>query len=123
MGSAAGPQTVIATCSFCSKPNTEVETLIAGLGVFICDHCVDECVAVIADRSASVPQIASWEADLALRDVLDNLGPVAEACSQADRNLTSWVTKARSLGATWSQIGEALNCSRQAVWERFSVQE
>jgi ClpX C4-type zinc finger len=98
MGSAAGPQTVIATCSFCSKPNTEVETLIAGLGVFICDHCVDECVAVIADRSASVPQIASWEADLALRDVLDNLGPVAEACSQADRNLTSWVTKARSLG-------------------------
>jgi hypothetical protein len=36
---------------------------------------------------------------------------------------TSWVTKARSLGATWSQIGEALNCSRQAAWERFSVQE
>jgi len=123
MGSTASPQTVIATCSFCSKPNTEVGTLIAGPGVFICDQCVDECVTVIADRSASVPRIAPWEADLALKDVLANLGPVAEAGNQADRNLTSWVMKARSLGGTWSQIGEALNISRQAVWERFSAQE
>jgi hypothetical protein len=123
MGATSGPQTVIATCSFCFKPNTEVGTLIAGLGVFICDHCVDECVAVIADRSAEVPGIATWEADLALEDVLDNLAPIADACSRADRNLDSWVTKARSLGATWSQIGEALNCSRQAAWERFSIQE
>jgi hypothetical protein len=80
-------------------------------------------VTAIADRSASVPRIAPWEADLALKDVLANLGPVAEAGNQADRNLTSWVMKAPSLGATWSQIGEALNISRQAVWERFSAQE
>ena len=123
MGSATGLPTVIATCSFCSKPNTEVGTLIAGPGVFICDQCVDECVTVIADRSAAVPRIAPWEADLALKDVLAYLGPVAEATDQADRNLTSWVMKARSLGATWSQIGQALNCSRQAAWERFSVPE
>jgi hypothetical protein len=123
MGSAAGPQTVIATCSFCSKPNTEVGTLIAGLGVFICDHCVDECVRVIADRSAAGPQIGSWDADLALDDALAYLRPVAEATNRADRNLASWVERARSLGATWDQIGEALNCSRQAAWERFSAQE
>lgn len=121
MNPAPGPQTVIARCSFCSKPNTEVGTLIAGLGVFICDQCVDECVTVIADRSASASQIASWEADLALIDALAYLGPVAEATNRADRNLTSWVAKARSLGATWSQIGDALNCSRQAAWERFST--
>jgi hypothetical protein len=123
VGSATGAQTVIATCSFCSKPNTEVRTLIAGPGVFICDQCVDECVTVIADRSASVPRIAPWEADLALKDVLAHLGPVAEATNLADRNLSSWVAKARALGATWSQIGETLNCSRQAAWERFSVPE
>jgi hypothetical protein len=68
MGATAGPHTVIATCSFCLKANTEVGTLIAGLGVFICDHRVNECVAVIADRSDSVPRIASWDADLALED-------------------------------------------------------
>ena len=123
MGATTGAQTVIATCSFCSKPNTEVGTLIAGLGVFICDECVDLCVTVIAERSASVPRIAPWEADLALEDVLARLGPVAKAGTQADRTLTSWVMKARSVGATWSQIGEALNCSRQAAWERFSVQQ
>jgi len=123
MGSTASPQTVIASCSFCSKLNTEVGTLIAGLGVFICDHCVDECVTVIADRSAAVPPIGPWEADLALEDVLAYLGPVAEVTNRADRNLASWVAKARSLGATWSQIGEALNCSRQAAWERFSLNE
>jgi hypothetical protein len=78
---------------------------------------------VIADRSASFPEIFAWEADLALTEVLNSLGPVAEACSQADENLTSWVSKARSLGATWSQIGEALGCSRQAAWERFAIQE
>lgn len=123
MGNTTGSQTVIANCSFCSKPNTDVGTLIAGLGVFICDGCVDECVTVIANRSAAASQIGSWDADLALRDVLANLRPVAEATTRADRNLASWVAKARSLGATWEQIGEALNCSRQAAWERFSVAE
>jgi hypothetical protein len=81
------------------EAQTEVGTLIAGPGVFICDHCVDECVTVIAHRSASVPRISPWEADLALQDVLANLGPAAEAGNQADRNLTCWVTNARSLGA------------------------
>jgi len=117
--SAAASQTVLATCSFCSKPNTEVGTLIAGLGVFICDYCVDECVAVIADRSAAVDQIASWDAELALEDALAYLRPVADATHRADRNLASWVARARSLGTTWEQIGEALDCSRQAAWERF----
>jgi hypothetical protein len=69
------------------------------------------------------PAVVAMTKDSNVKDVLANLGPVAEAGNRADRNLTSWVTKARSLGATWSQIGEALNCSRQAVWERFSVQE
>lgn len=30
--------------------NTEVEQLIAGPTVFICNECVDLCVAVIADQ-------------------------------------------------------------------------
>jgi len=54
MDSTGNEQTVIAACSFCLKNNTEVGTLIAGLGVFICDQCVDECVAVIADKRDSL---------------------------------------------------------------------
>jgi ATP-dependent protease Clp ATPase subunit len=46
-----GLPTLIAMCSFCRKPNTEVGTLIAGLDVFICDECVNECVTAIAERA------------------------------------------------------------------------
>ena len=30
-------------CSFCGKPQSEVERLIAGPGVFICNECVELC--------------------------------------------------------------------------------
>ena len=36
-------------CSFCAKPQTAVRKLIAGPLVFICDQCVEVCVAIIAD--------------------------------------------------------------------------
>ena len=34
-------------CSFCNKPQSEVGTLIAGPGVYICDECVDLCQSII----------------------------------------------------------------------------
>lgn len=37
-------------CSFCGKAKNEVEHLIAGPSVFICDECVELCVGIIAER-------------------------------------------------------------------------
>jgi ATP-dependent Clp protease ATP-binding subunit ClpX len=37
-------------CSFCGKAQTEVKTLVAGPGVFICDECVQLCQAIIAKK-------------------------------------------------------------------------
>ena len=34
-------------CSFCGKPQNNVEKLIAGPGVFICDECVERCNTII----------------------------------------------------------------------------
>lgn len=34
-------------CSFCGKPQEQVEKLIAGPGVYICDECVDLCAGII----------------------------------------------------------------------------
>lgn len=34
-------------CSFCSKSETEVEKLIAGPTVDICDECVRLCLAIL----------------------------------------------------------------------------
>ncbi len=36
-------------CSFCGKRQTEVERLIAGPGVFICDECIELCLGLLYD--------------------------------------------------------------------------
>jgi ATP-dependent Clp protease ATP-binding subunit ClpX len=40
--------TATLTCSFCGKPKRQVDKLIAGPGVYICNECVDLCVEIIA---------------------------------------------------------------------------
>lgn len=36
-------------CSFCEKDQADVQKLIAGPAVFICDECVDVCIDILAD--------------------------------------------------------------------------
>ena len=114
---------VIAVCSFCRKPNTEVTTMVAGPGVYICDGCVALCALVIEGKPASVPQLAPWEHAVSADEVLANLPRVAAASAQVEHDLTGWVRRARALGVTWARIGEALGMTRQAAWERFSGAE
>ncbi len=40
-------------CSFCGKNQDEVNKLIAGPDVFICDECIDLCNEIVQDESAS----------------------------------------------------------------------
>jgi ATP-dependent protease Clp ATPase subunit len=114
---------VIAACSFCLKPNTQVATLVAGPGVFICDGCVALCTQVIEAKPASVPQLAPWDQAVSADEVLANLPGVAAAHAQVEQSLVGWVRKARALGATWARIGDALGMTRQSAWERFSGEE
>jgi hypothetical protein len=39
-------------CSFCNKAEADVQKLIAGPSVFICNECVETCVDIIADETA-----------------------------------------------------------------------
>ena len=41
-------------CSFCGKAQNEVNKLIAGQGVFICDECVKICNEILAEEFGSV---------------------------------------------------------------------
>lgn len=41
-------------CSFCGKPQEQVEKLIAGPGVYICDECVDLCAGIIGGDEDNV---------------------------------------------------------------------
>jgi hypothetical protein len=113
----------VAACSFCRKPNTAVAALVAGPGVFICNECVALCTEVIEGRPASVPQLAPWEQAVSAEEALAHLPLVAAASTQVEQSLAGWVQRARTLGATWAQIGNALGMTRQSAWERFSGEE
>jgi hypothetical protein len=93
---------------------------VAGPGVFICDGCVALAAQVIAGAQDSAPHVAPWERELPVDQILANLGSVAAAAEQAEASLAAWVNKARSSGATWSDIGQALGVTRQSAWERFA---
>ena len=42
-------------CSFCGKPQSLANRLIAGNGSYICDECVRMCASIIGDLPASAP--------------------------------------------------------------------
>lgn len=119
---------LLASCSFCLKAHTDVETLVAGPGVYICDECVGLSSQLVASKPKSskpraVQRVAPWDAEAGLEAVLASLPRVAQAGNQAEYILTQYVRKARQLGATWAAIGRALGTARQSAWERFSGEE
>ena len=116
-------QSVIAACSFCAKPNTEVATLVAGPGVYICNECVALSQQVIEAKAKAVPRLAPWLQVDDVEAVLANLPHIAKAGAQVEASLTGWVRRARELGATWARIGDALGMTRQSAWTRFSGEE
>ncbi len=114
----------IAWCSFCLKPDTEVQRLVAGPAVLVCNECVDLCSQIIREipEGNSSPRVLPWEATDSLDAALANLPNVARAQAQVEESLLGWVRRARTLGATWAQIGEALGITRQSAWERFAAE-
>ena len=51
-------------CSFCGKSQKQVQQLIAGPGVYICDECVELCNEIIEERLAESGDEVSSEFEL-----------------------------------------------------------
>ena len=51
-------------CSFCGKSQKQVQQLIAGPGVYICDECVELCNEIIEERLAEAGEEISSEFEL-----------------------------------------------------------
>ena len=108
-------------CSFCTKSADEVERLVAGAGVFICNECVALCAALIAEQSgrtgeARVPVLESVDDDA----LLAHLPRIEAVRDQVDDDLRTWVAEARRRELSWDRIGSALGMKRQSAWERFA---
>jgi ATP-dependent Clp protease ATP-binding subunit ClpX len=110
-------------CSFCGKAARAVQKLVAGPGVYICNECVQLCVAILQGpdehRDAQIPH---WE-NLTEEEILGHLPQVAAAGAQVDANLQARITRLRQRGVTWARIGSALGMTRQSAWERFSGEQ
>ena len=107
-------------CSFCNKDKDEVDKLIAGPGVFICNECVDLCNQILAENPAG--EFGSWR-KRPDDELLASLAPIQAVVSQVDAALRDYVGTLRERGVTWTRIGAALGVSKQAAWERFSGEE
>jgi hypothetical protein len=112
---------VTSRCSFCTKADDQVETLVAGAGVFVCNECVELCAHVIANKPerGAAPRLPTWEQvdDEAL---LEHLPRIEAVRDQVDDDLRDWVAEARRRALSWDRIGDALGMKRQSAWERFA---
>ena len=114
-------------CSFCAKPSSEVEKVIAGPGVYICNECVGLCNDILrAERQApSKPEteLPAWDESMSDEQILDLLPRIAAVGAQTEAGLQRLVTILRERKVTWARIGAALAITRQSAWERFSDEE
>jgi len=108
-------------CSFCGKAQTEVKTLVAGPGVFICDECVHLCRPIIARKNKPTTQeVPSLLPDNAPTEVLlKTLAGHNGAFERIGTAMQDIVDSLREREVSWATIGEALAVSRQAAWKRF----
>jgi ribosomal protein L37AE/L43A len=109
-------------CSFCGKAQTEVKTLIAGPGVFICDECVHLSQGIIdkVQRPATQEVPNSLLPDNAPTEtLLKTLAGHNGAFERIDAGMQDIVDILREREVSWATIGQALAVSRQAAWKRF----
>jgi ATP-dependent Clp protease ATP-binding subunit ClpX len=107
-------------CSFCGKDKSEVDRLIAGPGVFICNECVGLCEQLLSGRPMPSFPPLDGKSD---EELLADMARLYATRGQVETAVQDRVLRLRSRSVTWARIGEALGISRQSAWERFSGEE
>ena len=114
------PPKRVMRCSFCAKSQTEVETLILGPGVAICNECVAHCIPIVDAHKGMTCTLEErlpdhWPTERLLKIIGFSDG----AAEAADRSMRDLVDILREREISWAAIGETLGVSRQAAWKRF----
>ena len=110
-------------CSFCGKSQHQVEKLIAGPSVFVCNECVALCSDIIAGKPLPEASRGLHQAPGAPDRGAALAGRSSVNLNAADAGrdfLQSIVDTLRSREVSWADIAEPLGVSRQSAWERFS---
>ena len=119
------PAKVLASCSFCGKPNTEVKKLVAGPGIYICDECVGLCQEIIGTESSADDAAAQRVAfeNRPAAEILELLPAVARTVDSVESDLDRWVRRLRSGGTSWEVIAAQLGLAPEAARARFDRPE
>jgi hypothetical protein len=111
-------------CSFCHKGQAEVDRLIAGFGVSICNTCIDAAKAAYESRPNQTKKVP-FDAAAHLRTfesekLLTAVAEVESVYQDVAASQALYVDILRERGVSWADIGGALGVSRQAAWKRFA---
>ncbi len=112
----------LASCSFCKKDNRQVNRLVAGPGVYICDECVALCDQLVGQETTA-GQSAQRRAQFMNRspaEILASLPALARTVAEVEAELRRWVLRLRELGTPWGSIAAALELSDSEVRGRFA---
>lgn len=110
------PEDSIASCSFCGKPNTAVERLVAGAGVYICNECVELSAMLVADAAQA------GAGDRSTEDILARLPALVRGADQIENELTGWIRQLTARGTDWQVIADAVGMSIDDARRRFGAQ-
>jgi ClpX C4-type zinc finger len=113
----------ITSCSFCDKPSSAVEKLVAGPAVYICNECVDLSATIISDEAHTTPEESARRrarfASPSAEEILALLPGVARLAARVEADLTRKVGRLREQGTGWPHIADALGMSTDAARQRF----
>ena len=117
---------VIASCSFCGKPHTSVERLVAGPGVYICNECVALCAAIVEEASQVPPEESSRRRsqyeNRPNEEILAMLPALVGTADRIEAELVGWVRRLRERGSDWQGIAAGLGMSADAARRRFGAE-
>jgi ribosomal protein L37AE/L43A len=115
----------IASCSFCDKPNTDVERLVAGAGVYICNECVELSATLIADTAQTSPEerarLIAERDDRSPEQILATLPSLGRSLARVESDVAHWIARLREQGTDWVEIADGLGMSVEDARRRFDA--
>jgi hypothetical protein len=116
---------VIASCSFCGKPNTTVRKLVAGPGVYICNECVELSAAIVEDATRATSEESSRQRaqylDRSTEEIFAMLPALVTTADRIEAELAGWINCLRDRGTDWQTIAGAADMSVDAARQRFGA--
>ncbi len=108
-------------CTFCGKTQEEVQRIIAGPGVYICNECVELCHEIIEeDNEAEAVDLQDVPKPQEILDTLNEYVIGQQAAKRGSMRATRRTTLncKRATSSCWGQRAAARRCWRRR-WQKY----